>query len=1222
VIPPSAPSIDSRDTNAVLAEFQNRQRGFLPRWNPPTKSSGAAMGPIFARLINAILERLNRVPAKEKLAFLDFLGIRLIAAQPARAPIVFSLSSGAADTMAPEGTQVAAPPPPGSTNQIVFSTEEDAAVAAAALTELVSFWPGRDQYINHSAALQAGQPFTLFQDMQLAQTDHILYLAHSLILGFAGNVTLKIIFDLSQGSSSPLDIVWEYWDGQVWRTFLSAQSSCFDAADMYVDGTNGLSTSGTVQLQTQGAQTAQTAVNGVASYWIRARLAQALPTGAVPLLPEAQTIRLLTQIDQSLEATGGKATFITSPNSFILPVDQNGNSLVGVTLTVQDNTSQRSFTSGTDQWGRIAFPAQLIGSGDSYKFTATYSNATASLAESITGPFPAEIILTWGMGSTSPTLTFTTVPSAIFVVNEVGSPLSNAYVSISIQGSSAVLAAGATDSRGCLPVDFALTQNTTYVFAVTYNGATLAIQQLYAGPTQAGGASPFQIVLSLQVLGLRLDKAMSDGNTLDVSKAFYPLGLAPLVGTTFYFKQAEAFSKPGATVRLYIDAVPAGLLPANTSPLGHVVTWEYWNGWNWTLLYQDDPTNPNDPLGDFTVSEVVEFTIPPDLRLTTVNNDQGYWMRARVLSGKFGYLQSITIPAVGGGSQTITYPVVQAPVVADIRIGYIWTQGPYALEQVFTYNDFQFVDHTSNALFPGNPFTPYQPVSDVTPTVYLGFNKLLPVDNYGVYLDIVEQQGVEAGPAMIWEYWNGGWESVSEEDETQALALPGMITFLPAADATPLARFDNPLYWLRGRLKEDQPPNETTIINVYTNAVWALQYQTFQYSPLGASTGVPNQLFQFNQIPILAGQEIEVQESSGPRANTEWRTIAIQVVPNDPNIVTELEALLAAEGPQTDIILGNVHLVRDKTKSVTAVWIQWQELQNFFVSGPSDRVYVLDHAMGRLFFGDGDAGMIPPLGAAIQATSFQSGGGLAGNVAAATITQLLGSLAGVSGVTNPRAAEGGADGETLEGYQSRAPLTVSDRGRAIVAQDYETMAHEASAGVAVTRAMGPLDPSGRPVPGWVTLMIIPQSTDPRPVPSAGLRQDVLNYLLSRAPADVVAAQRINVIGPTYLPVDVKATVAPMDPAQAGTVEQDAIAALAAFLNPLTGGPQGLGWDVGRGLYASDIATTLGDVDGVDYVEALGLYVNGVLQGEQVQVPTGQIVVAGELEISLVLPATY
>jgi len=316
-----------------------------------------------------------------------------------------------------------------------------------------------------------------------------------------------------------------------------------------------------------------------------------------------------------------------------------------------------------------------------------------------------------------------------------------------------------------------------------------------------------------------------------------------------------------------------------------------------------------------------------------------------------------------------------------------------------------------------------------------------------------------------------------------------------------------------------------------------------------------------------------------------------------------------------------VHLVRDKTKSVTAVWIQWEEKQNFFESGPNDRVFVLDHAMGRLFFGNGDLGMIPPLGALIQATSFRSGGGMAGNVTAGTITQLLGAVSGVQGVTNPRAAEGGADGETLEEYQQRAPFSLRNRGRAIVPQDYAAMAQEASAGVAVARAIPTLDPSGVTLPGWITLMIIPQSQDPRPTPSAGLRQDVLDYLLARAPVDIAAAGRINVIGPTYLPVDVTATLAPTDPAQAGTVEQNALQALANFLNPLTGGPGGLGWDVGRGVYVSDVAGVLGNVTGVDYVQELSLYVNGVLQGDQVQVPLGQIVVAGQFKVSLVLPVT-
>jgi hypothetical protein len=568
---------------------------------------------------------------------------------------------------------------------------------------------------------------------------------------------------------------------------------------------------------------------------------------------------------------------------------------------------------------------------------------------------------------------------------------------------------------------------------------------------------------------------------------------------------------------------------------------------------------------------------------------------------------------------SISFPVVQAPVLADFRVSYSWQNGPFPLEQVFTYNDFQFIDRTSQALWPGNQFAPYQLLGDVMPALYLGFSQQLPVNNFGTYLDIVEQAGVIAGPEMVWEYWNAGeWVAAPTEDETRNLALAGMITFIPAADVAALARFSQPLYWFRGRLKEDGPPNQMTINAIFTNAVWASQWQTYTNSPLGTSTGVPSQIFKFNQTPILPGQQIEVQELSGPRANTEWRSLAIQVVPDDADIVTELENLLAAEGPQTDIIQGAVHLIRNKAKSVTAVWIQWQEVQNFFSAGPADRVYVLDHALGRLFFGDGNTAMNPPFGAQIQATWFLSGGGLAGNVQAATITQLLGSVPGVQAVTNPRAAEGGADGETLEQFQQRAPANLRHRDRAIVPADYEALAQQASAGVAVARAFPTRDAAGIMRPGWVTVMIIPQSNDPQPLPSAGLRQEVLKYLLARTPADLAAAGAINVVGPVYLPVDVTAAIVPADPAEAGTVEQDALLALAAFLNPLTGGPGGLGWDVGRGLYTSDIAAVLGDVSGVDYVQELELFVNGVLQGDEVQVPVGQIVVAGQLKVSLVL----
>ena len=1201
----ATPPVDARSVDTLLAEFQNRQQGYLPLWNPPAQSAGAAIGPIFARMTSAILQRLNQAPNKNQLAMLDLLGLRLVPAQPARAPIVFSLTQGSSDTAAPQGTQVAAPPPPGSSQQIVFSTEEDAAVAAATLSEVFSLWPGRDEYINHSAALAADQPFTLFQNLQLTQTEHILYLAHSKYLAFAGTTTLKVVFDLAQEGSSSLDITWEYWDGQVWRGFIVNQPTCLDPVQYGTDGTNGLSMSGSVQLNAQGAQSAQTAVNGVTSYWIRARVTQPLLPDPNQILPEVETVRLVTVVQQNFEASLA-CNFAPPSSSQILLQDENGNFLAGTPVQVTGSGGVNFSLSGiTNAAGQVPLASGL--NEGTYTIAVTYWNVTYNGSLTLSANAAAiDIELYVGEG----TLEASAASIDLVVMNASGTPLANALVSVSSATDSAFnpINSEATDVNGSLVLGQPLNAGNSYTFSVTWCGQQASVTSVYSGVA----IGEIDLIFSLQALDV--DKACAGSKTLDVTKAFQPFGPLPQVGSVFYFKQAEAFSKPGAAVQIFVNAIAPDPPPAGANPFTHIIAWEYWNGYEWVALIS--PTAG----ADFTTPQIIQFAVPNDMVSTTVNNEAGLWVRVRVAGGKYGYSQTLTLPP-SSTPPTVSYPVIQTPMLADFQISYSWLNGPLPLEQVFARNDFQFADYTGNAQFPGKPFAPYQLVGDVTPVVYLGFTRQLPVNNFGVYLDIAEQAGVTSGPDMIWEYWNGGeWATaVVDKDDTQDLALAGMIVFIPAADAQPLSRFDVPLYWLRGRLKEDGPPDETTINNIYTNAVWASQWQTYSDSPLGTSTGVPSQLFAFNQIPILPGQEIEVQELSGPRANTEWRSIAVQVIPGDPDIITEFEAQLAAEGPQTDIIIGYVHLVRDKTKSVTAVWVQWREVENFFESGPNDRIYVLDHALGRLFFGDGNEGMIPPLGALIQATSFLSGGGSAGNVGAATITQLLGAVSGVQSVTNPRAAEGGADGETLQQFQLRAPSSFRNRGRAIVPADYEALAQQASAGVAVARAFPTLDSSGIARPGFITLMIIPQSTDPRPMPSAGLRQDVLNYLLACTPADIAAAQAVNVIGPTYLPVDVSATLAPVDPDEAGTVEQAALDALAAFLNPLTGGPGGQGWDVGRGLYTSDVATALGDVEGVDYVQELALYVNGVLQGDQVQVPLGQIVVAGQLKVSLVLP---
>ncbi|MGE5140777.1 MAG: putative baseplate assembly protein, partial [Rudaea sp.] len=693
--------------------------------------------------------------------------------------------------------------------------------------------------------------------------------------------------------------------------------------------------------------------------------------------------------------------------------------------------------------------------------------------------------------------------------------------------------------------------------------------------------------------GVKPDQAFADGTSLDLSKAIYPFGQTPQPGSVFYFSSEEVFSKSNAVVHLALNMGSGAL--AGTIAAAPTVDWEYYDGRRWVPLslsaVQDSSAANNSIKPDLTSSGVFAFTVPDQgIPVANVNGKDGRWVRARVKSGGYYQTKTIGLPS-GSNPATMTITQTVVPWIADIRMAYVYRSPRTPPEHCLTYNDFTYSDHTDDVRWPGPGFAAFQSVSDTTPAVYFGFDKMLPVDLVSLYLDVEEQEGRPPGPPLMWEYWDGQtWREVAVQDDTARLVRPGMLGFIGPADGVLLARFDAPLYWLRGRLREDADPVQSTIDAIYVNAVWAIQADTFTNEPPWSGSGEPNATFFFTRKPVLEGEIVEVRELDGARAAVELPILAREVDAADLNITY------------------------DANGSIREVWVRWHGQPNLYLSGANDRHYVLERSSGRLIFGDGVNGRLLPAGTDnIRARVYRAGGGTAGNVPAGAITQLLGGIPYVAGVTNPRAAEGGADGETLDQIRVRGPQALRHRERALSIRDYESLAHEASPAVAVARALPTTHSSGRTETGWVKLIIVPNSDDPQPMPSFELRRQVQDFLLAHAPADLAG---IFVTGPTYLPVGVAAVVAPIDASQAGPVGAAVGQALARFFHPLTGGPDGLGWPFGRAVYLSDVAAVLEALPGVDYVQELLLLLDGIVQGETVQVPPDRIVVAGPMRIRI------
>lgn len=1151
--------IDDRETMQIVQELLSRRWGYVPEWRPGENGADAALAWIFAHYLQTILHRLNQAPEKNKLAFLDLLGLELVPAQAARARIVFApsrqnedlvqealknlkahisvpveLPEPVSDSRAPAGTQAAAPPPPGKTDQIVFETESAIGITTARLQEVVSLLPGQDQYVDHSVVLQANEPIQLFSaspSQKLQNTPHEIYLAHDTWLALAGQVTLGVDFILTATTNIPLIINWEYWDGQKWHELKVKE-----------DRTNKLTQTGLITLIEDNAKTAKTVVNSIEAFWIRGRLAEPLLPVTVGSLPTVENLKLKSTLTRKFEASQvGEPQFKLFgglppiPVLIVIVKSEAGLPLNGISVyltSIDDSILPSHGLEGkTDKNGVYKFPSSFLILGKTYNVY----------------PFDLKLSFTYKHK------TFTAIPSITFV---------------------------------------------------------------------------------LSLSGMPFDKAFADATALEVSKSFYPFGQQPQPGSTFYFSQEEVFSKPGAQVQIYVARTSSPqdqVTPQSPDTIPHTVSWEYWNGQQWKVF--DKLSNITSPPADLNASGIVELTVPTDMTKTKVNGEDGLWMRVRLVSGGYGFKQVVNF-----NQNTFTHIIHQPPVLTDFSIGYTWSSDTLPPERVVTYNDFQYEDHSQDVAASESSFLPFKPVSDKTPALYLGFDKKLPSDRVGLFFDIEEKHGETQRPAMVWEYWNGVWQELVVEDETRNLRVPGILSFIAAADSKSLARFGKEeLHWIRGRLRDGDSPGAPTINAIFLNAVWASQQRTLNDTPLGSSSGVVNQVFRFTQTPVLAGERIEVRELAGARANVEWRILARAFSTSDPNLTRDLEEMLSRENLQTDLMKGDLRLRLDRNKRVAEVWVRWQEKRHLLFSGPEDRHYVINRTAGLLVFGDGIHGKIPPAGAAIMAKQFRTGGGLAGNVAAEGIKQLLSGVPGIERVFNPRPAEGGANSETLEAFSRRGPQTVRHRGRAITSSDYETMAYEASPAVAVARVMSNRKPNGKFAPGWVTVLIIPQSQDPRPWPSFGLREQVRKFIASRAPVELFQANQIDVIGPNYLPIDMDATIAIIDPAEAGDVERRSREALAEFFHPLRGGPERRGWELGRDVFLSDVAAVLERVAGVDYVETLAFSLlvtpkpkiisifgssiklplpGFAVPGERIEVPDDRIVVAGNIRLTM------
>jgi predicted phage baseplate assembly protein len=132
-----APDLDDRGYDDLVDDALRLVRLRCPEWTDHNPSDpGITLIETFAYLTDVLLYRLNRVPDRLHLKFLDLIGLRLRPPTAARAPLTFWFSAPAATPLTvPEGTQAATVRTEG-VEPVVFSTTEDLTAPPCQVTHL------------------------------------------------------------------------------------------------------------------------------------------------------------------------------------------------------------------------------------------------------------------------------------------------------------------------------------------------------------------------------------------------------------------------------------------------------------------------------------------------------------------------------------------------------------------------------------------------------------------------------------------------------------------------------------------------------------------------------------------------------------------------------------------------------------------------------------------------------------------------------------------------------------------------------------------------------------------------------------------------------------------------------------------------------------------------------------------------------------------------------
>lgn len=1264
------PEVDGRRREDIREDVEAIAPYYTESWNPESEGPGTTLLALFAEMAEDVVERLDRVPEKHRIAFFDTLGFDRRPPQPAQVPLSFQIADGAGqNVVVDDGTQAVAAATDSRPEQ-TFEIGDDGRFEAtpANLASIYSVDPAVDGIYDHwdppeDEGLSDGKEQSLFMGQN--QQKHALYIGHADQLNVtsdsesgAGTATVRVKLD-TKTSWKVLrnDLVWEYYgerteDGELkegWHTFtrqpagwetLPGKLAWFSWAILSrIPPTVRLDDSTederVLDLGVDGTLT-ETTVNGIESRWIRVSVPEYSDVEDFSDLQIGTSVRVGPGPTVEKDGTngdgdggdGGASPKTMAPDQLLyndvpLPFG-TADSADGddeetppyYPLGIEPQVQNTFYVASSEAFTKSDARVQLSFSGLDGEILPTNTAPEPKLSwEYWNGSGWARIdglddetnLLTGSGNATDGTVTFT-VPDDL--VKTTVSGHQNHWIRCRLVG-------GAYGKRKATRSDDWKTW-TTHHDVNPPNFTRLTIEYVSSdssssgeggspeetGDGEEGGGEDASVLPSKAATHLFAENnlACSDNLAEEDREQVSPFEPLPDDEQTLYLGfDGRLHDGP---ITLFFEIADQ----AYPTDFHSRVRWEYCAdpaGDEWVRLDVQDGTEGLTERGIVSLIFSGETASGPRFGL------ESHWIRARVTGKPFEPLvfqvpfdpsalnpSALDFGAFGPGQFDVGPidlgwfdPVV--PFFIDSNL--TWTQPLLETETIgprTTVGGASSIDEVTSRVR-----------STTEPTV-LNRRANVPESAGATKIpDVTEFTGTSTSTQPIWRTevmphlsdtsiiegiatgglfhaarWFDSATIGNVLDVRKHFALPQLPTIPqfpvipkwigPWLPFLPRKRTDEepgpiePCGWTL----ETEPPSgdptklPPTVNDLSTNTGWAYNVRTVENETLGSSDGSRSQTF-------VAANPPAVDE-------TVW--------------VDELDAL--SEDKRRELREAETPAVEttDGDGSLQAFWVAWSEVPNFLDSDEDDRHYTVDRTAGQIIFGNGTQGRIPPRGEDNVRISYRTGGGPDGNVDVGAVAELKNSLQFVDSVTNPVPGTGGASAESTDRAVSRAPKQLRDRDRAVTEVDYERIAMDGTRRIARAECIPDMNQEGESDPGWVTLLIVPNAPRTKPFPSTGLKEQVWEAVSDRAPATVVAADRLVVRGPSYVEVTVDTDVVAEGRRSVATLEESVTGELEAFLHPLSGGEEKEGWAFGELPAMSDLYALIEGVHGVDHVADLSV----------------------------------